>query len=156
MTRMLDAVPSSQSLPHPCPAPVDPRSYFRGRFGDIAAAKIIKGFILDPQWKPARGETRAGYVNVPALVASTPGAEFEFRFTGTAAGLMITSGYDAGTIEFSVDGKPYRQLNTRTQWSNSLHLPWALILDDELPNGKHTVRVRVVSGALRVFHLLLN
>jgi hypothetical protein len=30
------------------------------------------------------------------------------------------------------------------------------MLDDELPAGRHTVRVRIVDGALRVFHLLEN
>ncbi len=45
-------------------------------------------------------------------------------------------------------------VNTATPWSQSLHLPWALLLDDALPAGTHTVRVRLVNGALRVFHLL--
>ena len=159
MTRMLDIAYSKSvapAKPHPLPSPVDPKSYGRGRFGDIMTTKIISGFVLDPQWKPAKGGTRDGYVNVPALVGTTPGAEFEFTFTGTAAGLMITSGYDAGTIEFNVDGGACRKVNTATQWSKSLHLPWAVMLDDALPDGKHTVHVRVVSGALRVFHLLLN
>jgi hypothetical protein len=30
------------------------------------------------------------------------------------------------------------------------------MLDDALKPGKHTVRVRIATGALRVFHLLLN
>jgi sialidase-1 len=90
------------------------------------------------------------------LVSTTPGAEFEFTFEGTAAGLMITSGPDAGTIVFRVDDGPERSVDTRTEWSNSLHLPWALMLADNLPAGKHTVRVRLTSGALRVFQLLEN
>jgi len=45
-----------------------------------------------------------------------------------------------------------------------LHLPWALILDDNLKPGPHTAKVRIAADhdpkgtgtALRVFHLLLN
>ncbi len=160
ITRLLDAAwlaPAQKIRAHSLPAPIDPASYARGRLGDVAGARILSGFVLEPQWKPADGkETRAGYVNVPALVATTPGAEFEFTFEGTAAGLMITSGPDAGTIAFRVDAGPEQSVDTRTPWSRSLHLPWALILPDALPAGKHTVRVRLATGALRVFHLLEN
>jgi sialidase-1 len=160
ITRMLDAactdsVPTVR--PHLCPTPLDAQSYFRGRFGDVRTARIISGFTLVPNWKPLKGGgTRDGYVNVPALVGEAAGAEFEYSFEGTTAGLMITSGPDAGTIEFTVDGGLWKQAKTRTQWSGDLHLPWALMLDDALKPGKHTVRVRIATGALRVFHLLLN
>lgn len=45
---------------------------------------------------------------------------------------------------------------TRFVWSGSLHLPWALMLEDEMEPGAHTVQVRLVNGALRVFQFLLN
>ena len=160
ITRLLDAAwraPEIAPATHPLPPPLDPASYDRGRFGDVKTARIINGFTLDPQWKPTDGkEARAGYVKVPALVATTPGAEFEFTFEGTGVGLMITSGPDARTIAFRIDGRPEQTVNTATQWSQSLHLPWALMLADSLPAGQHTVRVRLVDGALRVFHLLEN
>lgn len=160
ITRLLDLAwlaPARETRAHSLPPPIDPASYGRGRFGDVRNARILGGFTLDPAWQPADGkETRAGYVNVPALVATLPGAEFEFTFEGTAAGLMITSGPDAGTIAFRVDDGPETSVDTRTQWSQSLHLPWALMLDDAFPAGKHTVRVRLTSGVLRVFHLLEN
>lgn len=169
MKRMLEAafarpLPGA-AKPHPLPAPVDPKSYTRGRFGDISEARIIRGFTLDPAWKPDDGKgTRAGFVNVPALVATEPGAEFEFRFNGTGAGLLITAGPDAGQIEFSIDRGEYRLTETFTNWSAGLHLPWAVILDDGLEDGDHTVKVRLAEErqakstgtALRVFHLLLN
>ena len=160
ITRLLDAAwsaPARAAKAHPLPATLDPATYERGRFGDIKAASVIKGFTLEPKWRPGDGKgTRAGYVDVPALVATEPGAQFEFTFEGTGAGLMITSGPDARTIAFRIDDRPEQTLNTATPWSQSLHLPWALILDDTLPAGQHTVRVRVVDGALRVFQLLEN
>jgi len=148
---------------HPLPVPVDSTSYFRGRFGNIAGARIIKGFTLEQSWKPTDGmKTRPGFVNVPALVGTAPGAEFEFSFDGTGVGLFITAGPDVGRIEFSIDGAPYRDASTHRY--AGLHLPRAVILDDQLKDGHHTVKVRIAADrdpksagtALRVFHLLLN
>lgn len=169
IARMLDAAfakPVAEAAkPHALPAFVDPQSYAKGRLGNIAGAKIIKGFTLDPAWKPADQKgTRAGFVNVPALVGTEPGAEFEFSFEGTGCGLFIAAGPDAGRLEFSIDGGEDRQVETFTHWSAGLHLPWVLILDDTLKSGPHTAKVRIASGhdakgtgtALRVFHLLLN
>jgi len=169
MARMLNAAFSQPfatvAKPHSLPAPVDSQSYCRGRFGNIAEAHIIKGFTLEKAWKPTDMKpARSGFVNVPALVGTEVGAEFEFSFDGTGAGLFVASGPDAGKIEFSMDGAPYRTIDTYTPWSGSLHLPWAVILDDQLKDGHHTAKVRIVAShnpkatgtALRVFHLLLN
>ena len=156
---------ADRAKPHALPELVDAQSYAHGRFGSIADARILKGFTLEPNWKPeGKQKTREGFVNVPALVGTAPGAEFEFDFEGTGAGLFITAGPDAGRIEFSVDGGAYRQIDTFTRWSAGLHLPWAVILDDGLKNGQHTVTLGIAEGhtdngkgtALRVFHLLLN
>ena len=169
ITRMTEAAFArphpAAAKPHPLPAPVDPRSYFRGRFGNISEVRIIKGFALDPSWKPTDNKgTRAGFVNGPALVGTEPGSAFEFSFDGSGAGLFITSGPDAGRIECSIDGGAYGEIETFTRWSSGLHLPWAVILDDGLEEGPHTVKIRIAEGhdakatgtALRVFHLLLN
>lgn len=151
--------------PHPLPAPVDPRSYFRGRFGAVSDAVAGPGFAIDPLWKPAdRKGTRPGFVNVPVLVGTTPGAEFSFRFVGTGVGLFVAAGPDTGRIEFSIDGGEFQKTETFTPWSANLHLPWAVLLDDNLPPGEHTVRVRIAADhdprsngtALRVVHVLLN
>ena len=169
IARMLDTA-FSQPLadaakPHALPAMVDAQSYAKGRLGNIAEAKILQGFTLEPAWRPTdKKSTRAGFVDVPALVATQADAAFEFSFTGTGCGLFIAAGPDAGIIECSIDGGEYRQYNTFTHWSAGLHLPWALILDDSLSPGSHTAKVRIIAPndarstghALRVFHLLLN
>jgi len=170
IARMVEATfknPLRESVsPHTLPSlPLDSQSYYRGRFGSIRDVKTIRGFRIDESWAPADGKgTRAGFVNVPALVGTDPGAEFEFTFEGTAVGLFVTSGPDSGDIEYKIDSRDYRLVSPFTQWSPGLHLPWALILDDELNAGVHTVRVRITKSsddksrgtALRVFHLLLN
>ena len=169
MIRMLEAAfaaPAQQPKPHALPAkPIDERSYFHGRFGKIEDARIVKGFMLDPKWTPTDGkEARAGFVNVPTLVGTQPGDEFQFAFEGTGVGLFITSGPDTGMVEFNVDEAGWKKMDTFTAWSTALHLPWALMLDDGLKAGRHTVHVRLAaehnpksSGtALRVIHLLYN
>lgn len=157
---------AAAAKPHAMPdKPLDPHSYFRGRLAPVSEARPGKGFTLEPAWKPADGKgTRDGFVNVPALTSTTPGSEFSFTFEGTAAGLFIAAGPDAGHIAFSIDGSPFRETDTFTAWSAGLHLPWALILDDTLQPGIHKVTVRLeathhpkaTGTALRVFHLLLN
>jgi lysophospholipase L1-like esterase len=168
ITRMLDAAfaaPAAAPSPHKLPKPLDELSYFHGRFGKLEDARPRRGFSLDPSWKPSDGRaTRDGFVNVPALVATEPGAEFEFAFDGRGAGLFITAGPDAGMVESSVDGGAWKPTDTFTPWSPGLHLPWALMLEDGLAPARHTMRVRLAAShnpqsagtALRVMHLLLN
>lgn len=169
IARMLDAAFAKAAIEpaeHKLPAePLDELCYAKGRFGDIDSAKILTGFKLVSQWRPANGgNTRAGFVDVPVLEATSPGAEFEIQFDGTGVGLMIGAGPDTGVIEFTIDDGPPKTVDSFTQWSRSLYLPWALVLDDELTAGKHTVRVRLSEGknakatgsALYVYQLLLN
>lgn len=165
MMRMLEAGFRSDALPaaHPLPkSMIDPKSYSAGRFGNIAGADKLVGFAQIPSWTPSDGKgTRPGYVKVPALVATKAGASFRYSFEGRGIGLLITAGPDAGVIEFSIDGGEFRELDTITRWSSGLHLPWALILDDGLSEGKHSLVVRTTDkaegrAALRIFQFLLN
>ena len=66
--------------------------------------------------------TRAGFVNVPVLLAENPGAEIEFTFQGTAVGIAVVSGPDAGIITYSIDGKKEQSVDLFTKWSRNLHL----------------------------------
>jgi putative heme-binding domain-containing protein len=168
--RMLEAAWAGSApavaTPHQMPdKPVDAAAYDRGRLGPVSAATVIKGFALVERWRPTDGtKTRPGFVDIPTIVGLSPGDEFEVDFDGTAIGLFIASGPDAGLIESSIDGGPYRPSVTFTRWSSGLHLPWAVMLADGLPPGHHTVRVRIAADrhpnskgtAVRAFHLLLN
>jgi hypothetical protein len=168
ITRMLDAAFAGRSAaprPHELVEPLDEFSYFNGRLGRLADARVAFGFKLDPSWKPEGSlPTRDGFVNVPALVATESGSEFDLNFEGNAVGLLITSGPDAGIVESSVDGGSWKQIDTFTMFSPSLHLPWAIILADGLAQGRHAIRVRIASDhnpkstgtALRVQLLLFN
>jgi len=133
----------------------------RGRFGPLQDAVSSKGFTLNPKWRPARGGTRGGFVDVPALVASKPGSEFAYEFEGTAFGLFLAAGYDTCVLEFSMDGGEDQMIDTLTPWSRGLHLPWPLMLADGLSPGKHTIAIRTTGDveertALHIIHFLIN
>jgi sialidase-1 len=169
--RLLNAAFANPARPlppptsHPLPPPVDAHCYDRGKLVSPDAAANLKEFTLNPRWHPTDGKgTRAGFVDVPALVGTVPGASLELRFTGTAVGLFLTSGPDAGRLEYTVDNRPYPLLETFTPWSTGLHLPWALILADDLKPGPHVLRVHLAAEhhakstgtVLRLIHFLVN
>ncbi len=150
---------------HGLPAPLDAHSYDAGALLPIERAVVPRGFRRVDAWKPNDGKgTRAGFVNVPMLVAEQPGAELSLAFEGRAVGILIAAGPDAGTIEFTVDDSPPRSVDLFTRWSGGLHLPWAHILAAELAPGRHELRLRVVADrnersvghAVRIVHLLVN
>ncbi|WP_353722954.1 GDSL-type esterase/lipase family protein [Dyadobacter sp. 676] len=147
------------------PATMDRFTYDKGSYHKLEEAKSLKGFTLDPDWKPkTRFPTREGFVNVPMLVSETAGSSFDFEFKGRGVGIAIISGPDAGKITYTIDGKKPQTLDTYTPWSNQLHLPWYLMLADELSAGKHKLHLTIAGekneksegNALRVVHLLVN
>lgn len=165
MTRMLDAAFATPGVvkPHGLPAaPLDPASYANGRYGKLENAKPGAGFTLNPNWTPANGqEVRPGFGNGPALVAESPGAVMTYDFEGSGFGLFLAAGRDTGVIDYTIDGGPVRTLDTWSQWSGSLHLPWPVMLADDLPKGKHSVTIRTTDKkkdrtALHIIHVLLN
>lgn len=149
----------------PLPPPLDPKSYFRGRLVPVTEAVVESGWKLDPSWKPAdAAATRPGFVQVPALVAEEPGALLRLRWEGTGAGIFVASGPDAGTVEYRVDGGAWQSRDLFTQWSPSLHLPWAQVLAADLDPGPHELELRVARSAnpksrghaVRIIHFLAN
>ncbi len=85
-------------------------------------------------------------------------------FEGKAIGLLVTSGPDAGIIEYSVDGSPFAEADQFTPWSGGLHLPWLVMLDDTLRDGKHRLSLRIsrekdpasVGTACRIHQFVVN
>jgi hypothetical protein len=156
------------AAPQPSPLPVDlvdPGSYFQGQLISPDAAMADNDWQLVKVWKPSDGaSTRLGFVNVPALVGEKSGATLHLRFTGTAAGVFVASGPDAGMIEYSIDGANVEVRDLYTKWSAKLHLPWAQVLAANLPPGEHDLMLRIASGhndkskgtAVRIIHFLVN
>jgi lysophospholipase L1-like esterase len=170
ISRMLEAAwkaPVQDVRPHSLPEnPIDPKSYFRGRFGKLEDVKLIRGFQKMTPWKPAVPTKTHTLLSkdTPALVALEPGAELELAFDGTGIGLLIGAGPDAGMLEVTCDGGPSKKIETFTSWSTGLYLAWAVMLEDELAPGHHVLRVktsaehhpRSVGTGLYVFRILEN
>lgn len=126
---------------------LDPFSYINGHFEPIKNARPGVGWKFIKSWKPNdKVPARLGFVNVPILEASRPGAALKLKFTGKAIGLFVTSGPDAGMVEYSIDGSDFKSVDQFTQWSNQLHLPWLIMLEDELQEGKHILILRLATN----------
>jgi sialidase-1 len=150
---------------HPLPPPIDKFSYSNGRYVPVNEAKVIQHWQLVENWKPSDlAATRKQYVNVPALVAEKPEAILKLPFTGNAVGICVTSGPDAGIIEYRIDNKPFKKLDLFTVWSKDLHLPWYSVLGEQLKNRKHILEIHTTAdknpesngNACRIVHFLVN
>jgi sialidase-1 len=156
---------SVQYAQHSIPAMLDPFSYAGGDYFPVTAASSLSGWTVVQSWKPNDGAgTRKQYVDIPALIAEKPAAELKLKFSGKAIGICIGSGPDAGIIEYSVDGRKFKQVDLYTQWSGGLHLPWYIMLEDELKKKSHTLVIRISSeknqktkgNSCRILHFLVN
>lgn len=124
--------------------PLDHYSYFNGKLVNIKKAKRSKEWRYKTNWKPnIKAKTRKGFVNVPAIEASTVGSELLFSFNGTAVGIFHVAGPDAGIIEYSIDDGPFKRKDLFTEWSSQIYLPWVTMLESRLNEGKHKVIIRI-------------
>jgi pimeloyl-ACP methyl ester carboxylesterase/lysophospholipase L1-like esterase len=153
-------------IPHLLPEkPLDTFSYVDGRFIEPAKAKRGEGWQLIEKWKPAdKVSTRAGFVDCQVVESKTPGAELKLKFKGRAIGIFVTSGPDAGIIEYSIDGSAFKKTDQFTEWSTQLYLPWLIMLEDELKSGNHTLVIRIAGeknekstgNVCRIHHFAVN
>ena len=147
------------------PLQLEKFNYSRGEYAPVSQADNLKGFELNPAWVPAdSAKTRKGFVNVPMLVSQQAGSSFEFSFNGSAVGIAVVSGPDAGIIQYTIDNGQEKNIDLFTQWSKSLHLPWYLMMEDGLNPGKHILRIKIMNSynsrsvgtACRIVHFLVN
>lgn len=147
------------------PSPLISGSFENGHYVGIENAKLANGWSLKNDWKPEDGgNTRKGFVHIPMLVASQPGAELTLDFKGNTIGIAIVSGADAGILSYSIDGKPEKKIDLYTKWSKSLHLPWYLLLGSDLVAGPHQLKLKISGDktenskgySARIAHFLVN
>jgi len=129
------------------PAKLDPFSYDAGKLLPPDAVETHVGFIVDPAWKnTVGGGTRKGFVDVPMLVGMNPGDSFRLSFQGSAIGVFVAAGPDAGMIEYRIDTGEWKTQDLFTRWSGSLHVPWLYMLSAELdPKISHSLEVKIAS-----------
>ena len=140
-----DVKPTDTIKKHEVPEkPLDDFSYFEGDFINISNAKLGKGWQIVDNWRPDnKYEKRYGFVDVPMLEATTPGAKLTLDFVGKAIGIYCVAGPMAGILEYSVDGRPFKQLDTYTHWSGYLYIPWVYMFETELSDGAHRLTLRM-------------
>ncbi|BAV07942.1 alpha-1,2-mannosidase, putative [Filimonas lacunae] len=147
------------------PAAMNKASFEAGYYYDITRAQTDNNWTLDKDWTPTDGlSTREGFVHVPMLTSATPGATLQLPFQGTAAGIAVTAGADAGTITYSIDNGPPQTLDLYTVHSSWLHLPSYYLLAGNLTNGKHVLHITISQQtntkskghACRIVHFLVN
>lgn len=156
--------PLRQARTTELPPPLDENSYFRGCFLPTDVLNLGDGWQVScPRWEEILGTKRQYFTRGPAVWSETAGAELSFRFRGTAAGAFLTAGPDAGDLEISVDGGPFRLLRLRAEYG-SLHYPYVQSLADDLIDGPHEIRLRVAAAkrdgrncsAIRIHRLCIN
>ena len=91
----------------------------------------------------AKAGKRNGFVDVPMLEATRPGDRLTLDFRGKAIGIFCVSGPSAGILEYSVDGAPFKELDTFTEWSHNLYIPWVYMLETELKDTDHKLVLRI-------------
>ncbi len=147
------------------PAPINKGNFGMGVCVSPEHAEYDKGWMLDNNWAPHDGlPAREGFVHTKMLTTSTPGAALNLSFSGTAVGIAIVSGADAGTILYSIDRGAEKKLDLFTAWSDQLHLPWYLVLGKGLKQGKHILHLKISGeknnrskgNACRIVYFLVN
>jgi sialidase-1 len=147
------------------PPALNNADFTNGEYYGIENAKFDIDWILDPNWTPKDSlPTREGFVNRRMLITDKPGASLSLSFKGTAVGMAIVSGADAGTISYSLDKGEFKKIDLYTPWSSMLHLPWYILFGADLKNTSHTLRLRVddeknsksIGNACRIVYFLVN
>jgi sialidase-1 len=147
------------------PAALNKASFQNGSYAPVQNAVCDSQWTLQPDWVPAdKLPTRDGFVHIPVLSATRPGSELSLSFKGTAIGMAVLSGADAGIISYAIDGGPFRETDLFTQWSALLHLPWYVLFDGNLKKGSHVLRIRIAAhrnanskgNACRIVYFLNN
>ncbi|TBO42943.1 SGNH/GDSL hydrolase family protein [Pedobacter kyonggii] len=147
------------------PKIIDKFAYTKGQYLSINSAENLNTFSINKNWKPTDGlEGRPDFVNIPVLESNTRNSTFDLLFKGNTVGIAILSGPDAGALHYRIDDGEEKMIDLYTQWSSSLHLPWYLLLGDQLANGPHKLSVRIsdqhnsksTGYACRIAYFLVN
>ena len=124
--------------------PLDEYNYGQGRHIKYEQVYIINDWEIGvPQWENIDGTKEERFCQIPMLSAEKPGATLALSFSGTAVGVYVVAGLDAGMVEFSIDGKPLKKVDLYHPFSDAYHYPRTCIFDADLDPGPHKLTLRV-------------
>ncbi len=138
--------PDEEAKKFKMPKPLDKYSFSEGRLDDTKEAEMAPMFTYHPNYVlPDDGATkRDGFNNVAMLVGEKPGDVFMYKFKGTAIGLALASGPDAGMVECFINGGVPKIIDLYSKWSSDIHLPRYLILDSAMSKGVNYLSIRIM------------
>ncbi|MFY9252379.1 MAG: alpha/beta hydrolase fold domain-containing protein [Fuerstiella sp.] len=121
-----------------------PTSFAHGTLLPLENAKIGNGFNLSvPAWQSIEGSKRERFLNVPILHAEQAGSKLQLEFSGTAVGVFVVAGPDAGQLTYEIDGGESQTAELFHRYSEGLHYPRTVMLARDLPAGRHVLTVTV-------------
>ncbi len=135
-------LPRLHDIPKQC---LDTLNYSNSMVIEPNQAELVNGWQHIDVWKPKSGQIHAHFNNIPILETTEPNAVLRLNFTGTAIGLLVLAGPDAGILEYSIDGDEFKLVDQFTQWSSNLHLPWVIMLNADMRNVKHELILRTTN-----------
>ncbi len=159
------SAPPRAHAEHPLPKPIDSNSYSAGRLLALEKATTDSNWAIGkPLWKKIPGSLRARFAEDQFLFAPQVGAELRLDFQGTAIGMYVLAGPDAGTIEYSIDGQPFQQADLFHHFSRGLHYPRTVMLHADLASGDHQLVLRIAESknessqghAVRILNFVVN
>jgi len=155
----LNASPVVRTLPNS----ISDFSYSQGRFIPLSEVKDLNGWTLaTPDWKNISGSKRSNFTEIEMLSTEQAESTFGLSFTGSALGAYLVAGPDAGIIEVSIDGAPFKKYDTFHRYSKGLHYPRTIVFAYDLDDGEHKAIFKMSketssSGtAMRIMHLCGN
>jgi len=129
---------------HPMPgAVIDKGSYFNGAFLSPAGSVNVGWKWQVPDWKEIPGGFRGTFAGMKLLCAEQPERETSLKFKGVALGAYVLAGPDAGVIEVSIDGGPWKRVDLYHRYSRGLNYPRTVMLVADLELREHTARLRL-------------
>ncbi len=150
------------AAPGPLPAKLDPLCFENGRFIGTEAAQVKSGFAIAKGWRTEKTCNFAPPVDV--LEATQPESELTLDFTGTAVGIYAIVGFDAGILEYSIDGGPPQSRDLFDVYCDQFHRPQHALFATNLAAGKHTLTLRLsgkrnpksTGTAVRILQFMAN
>lgn len=154
--------PDAKLTTYATPAPLDSMNYENGRFLDPQQAKCKKGWKFVKDWKADKTCNYGGPVDV--VTAEHPGDELQLTFEGSLIGFYGIAGFDAGILEYSVDGGEKNTIDLFDYYCTQFHRPVSRILAENLQPGSHTITIvmknekneKSVGNACRILKWMAN